>query len=74
MEDRRKSGRTTRLVDNYIQLLFEVDKGQTIQVRDHYPSNDAHRMLIDKIVNRLKNEHVGLDFEVDYRERTIKRM
>ena len=74
MEDKRKSGRTTRLIDNYIQLLFDVDRGTTIKVRDHYPSNDAHRMLIDKIVNRLKNEHVGLDFEVDYRERTIKRM
>lgn len=74
MEDKRKSGRTTRLIDNYIQLLFDVDRGTTIKVRDHYPSNDAHRMLIDKIVNRLKNEHVGLDFEVDYREGTIKRM
>ena len=69
----RKSGRTTRLVDEYIQLLFDVNKGETIKVSDHYPSNDAHRMLLDKIANRLKNEHVGLEFEIDYRERTIKR-
>ena len=74
MEDKRKSGRTTRLVDNYIQLLFDVDKGTTIKVRDHYPSNDAHRMLIDKILYRFKNEHPGVEVVHDYRERTIKRV
>lgn len=74
MEDKRKSGRTTRLVDSYIQLLFEVDKGTNVKVRDHYPSNDAHRQLLEKIVRRLKNEHEGLEFEYDIRERTIKRV
>ena len=74
MEDNRKSGRTTRLIDNYIQLLFEVDKGELIKVRDHYPSNDAHRQLLDKIIKRLKNEHPGMQFEYDVRERTIKRV
>ena len=48
MEDKRHSGRTTRLIDNYIQLLFEVEKGQSVKVRDHYPSNDAHRQLLEK--------------------------
>jgi len=74
MEDKRKSGRTTRLIDSYIQLLFEVDKGTNVKVRDHYPSNDAHRQLLEKIVRRLKNEHEGLEFEYDIRERTIKRV
>ena len=74
MEDKRQSGRTTRLIDNYIQLLFEVDKGQEVQVRDHYPSNDAHRMLLEKIVARLNAEHKGLSFEYDIRSRTIKRV
>lgn len=73
MEDKRKSGRTTRLVDSFIQLLFEVDKGEKIKVRDHYPSNDAHRMLLNKISERLKNEHPEINFEIDYRERTISR-
>lgn len=73
MKDVRKSGRTTRLVDEFIQLLFEVDKGQIVQVRDHYPSNDAHRMLLNKIALRLKNEHPEVAFEIDYRSRTIKR-
>lgn len=73
-DDKRKSGRTTRLIDSYIQLLFEVEKGANIKVRDHYPSNDAHRQLLDKIINRLKNEHPELQFEYDVRERTIKRV
>lgn len=70
--DLRKSGRTTRLIDDYIQLLFTTDKGSLIKVRDHYPSNDAHRMLIDKIINRLKAEHPGINIDVNYRERTIR--
>lgn len=73
MEDKRKSGRTTRLIDSYIQLLFEVNKGESVKVRDHYPSNDAHRILLEKIVKRLKNEHPGVKIEYDIRERTIKR-
>lgn len=72
--DLRKSGRTTRLIDDYIQLLFTTEKGSLIKVRDHFPSNDAHRMLIDKIVSRLKTEHPGIDLDVNYRERTIRRM
>lgn len=70
----RCSGRTTRLIDDYIQLLFTTEKGSTIKVSDHYPSNDAHRRLIDKIMIRLNNEHPGCKFDVNYRERTIKRM
>ena len=72
MDEKRKSGRSTRLVDQYIQLLFEVDKGTNVKVRDHYPSNDAHRQLLDRIIKRLKNEHPDLQFEYDVRERTIK--
>lgn len=72
MEDKRHSGRTTRLVDDYIQLLFTTERGSLIKVRDHYPSNDAHRTLLDKIALRLKNEHPGIGYTIDYRERTIK--
>ena len=72
MDEKRKSGRSTRLIDQYIQLLFEVDKGTNVKVRDHYPSNDAHRQLLDRIIKRLKNEHPDLQFEYDVRERTIK--
>lgn len=74
MEDKRKSGRTTRLIDSYIQLLFEVNKGESVKVRDHYPSNDAHRILLEKILKRLQNEHPGVNVEYDIRERTIKRV
>ena len=74
MEDKRMSGRTTRLIDNYIQLFFENPKGSTIVVKDHYPSNDAHRTLMDKIVKRLKLEHPGVKIETDVRSHTIKRM
>ena len=72
--DLRKSGRTTRLIDDYIQLLFTTDKGSLIKVRDHFPTNDAHRMLMDKIIERMKNEHPGVELDVNYRERTIRRM
>jgi hypothetical protein len=72
--DLRKSGRTTRLIDDYIQLLFTTDKGSLIKIRDHFPANDAHRMLMDKIIERMKNEHPGVELDVNYRERTIRRI
>lgn len=51
----RRSGRTTRLADSYIQDLFKNGK---IQVTDHYQeSNSGDRHLFDIIMNRLSLEH-----------------
>lgn len=50
----RRRGRTSRLVDFYIQELFT--KGE-IEVRDHYDHKNAHRFLLSRIVNRYNNEY-----------------
>ena len=62
MEDKyRRTGRTTRLIDNYIQELF---KNKRIVVKDHYQNgNDIHinEFLVDSIMRRLALEHTGLN-------------
>ena len=65
-ENYRATGRTTRLVDEYVQILFKnvlEEDNKYISIHDHYPSRMATRMLIDKIRNRIKNEH-NLECEV----------
>ena len=59
----RQKGRTTRLVDNYIQELFNHN-GEWVTIADHtdLPSEQkCHlrmtRQLFDKIIQRLKFEH-----------------
>ena len=59
----RQKGRTTRLVDNYIQELFNHN-GEWVTIADHtdLPSEQkCHlrmtRQLFDKIIQRLKVEH-----------------
>lgn len=50
----RASGRTTRLADMYIQLLFATGK---VHVYDHYKSERSDLMLVDIIRRRLEIEH-----------------
>lgn len=58
----RRSGKTTRLIDKYIQELFT---GEEIHPTDHYidtyhPYTSMERMsryLIDRILKRLEIEH-----------------
>lgn len=52
----RKTGRTTRLVDKYIQELFEK-RGEWILVADHYPTSPATHFLIRRIQSRVMHEH-----------------
>ena len=52
--ENRNSGRSTRLVDLYIQDIFT--KGCCI-VKDHFDHKAADECLIIKTVNRLYNEH-----------------
>ena len=58
---RRASGRTTRLADMYIQLLFSTGR---ISVNDHYDTRRMSRYLLDIIVRRLQIEHQGVRFDV----------
>lgn len=55
MEDQnRRTGRTTRLVDEAIQTIFT--KG-TWTARDHYDDIHAHRTLFQRVMDRLNREH-----------------
>lgn len=52
----RASGRTTRLVDSYIQELYN-NIGEWVEIFDHYNSKMAHITLLKKIYNRICFEH-----------------
>lgn len=52
----RATGRTTRLVDDYIQKLYE-NTGRFVEIVDHYPSRTADLHLCSKIISRMENEH-----------------
>lgn len=57
----RASGRTTRLADMYIQLLFSTGR---VSVKDHCDTQQMSRILLDIIVRRLQMEHQGVRFDV----------
>lgn len=59
----RASGRSTRIVDESIQHLFETPN-EWITVIDHYNSKMANMMLVKNIERRLKIEH---NLEIDVR-------
>ena len=50
----RQNGQTTRLVDEYIQLLFTTGE---IHIQDHYPTREANENLMERILDRLQYEH-----------------
>lgn len=54
MEDLRRTGRTTRLVDQYIQDLFN-NPGKWIVMQDHHDNGNKHLFRI--INRRLAIEH-----------------
>jgi hypothetical protein len=60
----RRSGRTIRLVDKYIQELFTEPIGTTIQIHDHYYNTEswsnhimASKDLLRILLRRLQIEH-----------------
>lgn len=58
--DKRRCGNTTRLVDYYIQALFERE---IITIIDHYGSLDIHKYhkgIFNKVVNRINTEHKNI--------------
>ena len=58
----RATGRTTRLVDEYIQKIYE-NKGEWVKIADHYYSAQANKMVADKVAERLKAEHSSDEFK-----------
>jgi len=54
----RKDGNTTRQINFAVERLF---KGDRVIVRDHFDNKFAHRILLEKIIDRLVVEH-KIDF------------
>lgn len=54
MEKNRATGRTSRLVDSYIQELF--NQGE-IDVKDHHDDKHSNRYLLERIVDRYEREY-----------------
>lgn len=54
MEEKRRSGRSTRLIDAAIQILFQQGY---VRCKDHFDHPDAHRILFEKVLRRIKSEH-----------------
>lgn len=52
----RATGRTTRIVDEIIQRLFN-NPDSWIEVFDHWNDRRSHRFLVDRIKGRLNAEH-----------------
>lgn len=64
----RRSGNSTRLVDNAIQLLFTHG---WIKVIDHYGGREASKFLFKRVIQRIKNEHPSLKIIEDRNNFTI---
>ena len=64
----RRTGRSTRLVDKYIQELFTT--GLAV-VLDHHHSNEADYDLLNRVAKRMSIEHSHVLFVTDKRKCTI---
>lgn len=62
----RKTGRSTRLVDTFVQQLFDR-RGEWVEIFDHFRGRQANEMLVRRIQRRLMNEHgiTNNDLEFD---------
>lgn len=68
--DNRVCGKSTRLVDFYIQELFEnVDNW--ILIQDHYKQNINHILLCKRVAERLYREH-DIKVEMDLKNFKLK--
>lgn len=70
----RATGRTTKLVDAYIQKFFQEPKNTPIFVTDHYDNRYSHYMLLQRICKRLDTEFSGVSYEKNYAENSIMRI
>jgi len=50
----RRSGRTTRLIDEAVQALFN---NGSVVVYDHHPTKRADERLFEMLLERLSREH-----------------
>lgn len=66
----RMTGRTTIIVDYYVQQLFEHPK-EWIDIHDHFETKAADQNVLTRLVARMQNEH-GIQLIVDVRELRVK--
>lgn len=71
IEPGRRVGNTTRLIDYYVQELFNNFE-QEIEIRDHFPHRRADEFLIERLVKRIRSEHPSFEYEINRNKRTIK--
>ena len=69
-ETKRRSGRTTRLADQYIQQFFDVGE---VKITDHTKHTESSKHLIKVICGRLDNEHRHVEYDVDFSQLIVKR-
>lgn len=74
--EERATGRSTRLIDKYIQEFFTNPPGIGVRVMDHNMENDAepHTILLERVVSRLRIEHPNVDYAIDRVTNSIMRM
>ena len=62
-DSNRATGRTTRLVDYYIQELFN-NPNKEIEIIDHHNTQQSNIHLTQMILQRFYNEHKGVKIEI----------
>ena len=67
----RCTGESTRLMDSYIQELYN-HKGVWIKIVDHYGTRAADKILLGRIAKRMADEHPFDTIEVDKITNSIK--
>ena len=60
----RLQGRTTRLIDKFIQEIYQ-HQGEWVTIEDHHPTKQEHRILFDKIMSRMQFEHQDDEVKID---------
>ena len=68
-KSKRRTGRTTRLADRYIQQLF---KDGEITIVDHTDIDESSLNLLYIISQRLNREHPNTNYTVSYNPYKIK--
>lgn len=64
----RRTGASTRLVDYYVQELFNTGK---VIVKDHCDTTNAHRFLFRTFLKRLQLEHPHIMDDIVACSRTL---
>ncbi len=67
----RMTGRTTRIVDEFVQMLYK-NEGKWVVIYDHFPSDNNDRIVLEKVITRMKIEHPQDKLEIDRSRNRLK--